>query len=86
VQEYRDGIPTTSLCEIHSLGKSTFLKLLAEARVELCRRPMTHEQVAEAQRLYESGLSLSQVSERLGVNQATVQRTLWRRGLHPARA
>lgn len=34
---------------------------------------MTAEQVSEAARLYDSGLSLSQVSEALGVNRETMQ-------------
>ncbi|BDI22306.1 hypothetical protein L3i23_10820 [Herbiconiux sp. L3-i23] len=37
------------------------------------RQPMTAEQVSDAARLYESGLSLSQVAKRLDVNQETMR-------------
>lgn len=37
------------------------------------RQPLSSEQVSEAARLYASGLSLSQVAERLAVNQETMR-------------
>ncbi|GAH43722.1 unnamed protein product, partial [marine sediment metagenome] len=37
------------------------------------RQPLTPEQVSEAARLYESGLSLSQVAAQLRVNQETMR-------------
>lgn len=81
VEEYRAGVATTALCRNHGLSKSAMLKILADAGVQMRMRPMTSDQIETARLLYKSGLSLSQVAERTGVHQTTVQRTLWRHGV-----
>lgn len=50
---------------------------------------MTPEQVSEAARLYESGLSLSQVAKRIDVNQETMRTAILKAGVvlrEPTRA
>lgn len=60
---------------------STILGILRSNRVVVRRQPLTAEQVSEAARLYESGLSLSQVAERLQVNQETMRMPLLKNGV-----
>lgn len=60
--------------------------LAINAGVAVRRQPLTPEQVSEAVRLYESGLSLSEVAERLQVNQETMRMAILKAGvtLRPA--
>ena len=81
VQQYRDGIPTTSLCELHGLGKSTVLKLLAEAGVQMRRQPLSEPEIEAAARLYADGRSLSKVSAELGIAQSSLQLAFKQRGV-----
>lgn len=73
VTRYSSGVTSTALAEDYGVAKSTILRILREARVVVRRQPLTHDQVGEAARLYESGLSLSQVAKRLDVNQETMR-------------
>ncbi|MEX3566333.1 hypothetical protein [Micrococcus endophyticus] len=57
----------------YDVAKSTIIGILRANNVVVRRQPMTADQVSEAARLYESGLSLSQVAEALGVNQETLR-------------
>lgn len=70
---YAAGETSTALAAEYGVAKSTILRLLRESRVVVRRQPMTPEQVSEAARLYESGLSLSQVAAQLSVNQETMR-------------
>jgi orotate phosphoribosyltransferase-like protein len=45
------------------------------------RQPLAADQVSEAARLYESGLSLSQVAERLKINQETMRVAILQKGV-----
>lgn len=81
VEGYRRGIPTTTLCTEYHVSKDTVLRILAQAGVQMRRQPMTPEQVDEAGRLYVGGLSLSQVSERIGAHQDTIRLALLRAGM-----
>ncbi len=64
---------TTLLAEEFGVAKSTILGILRANNVVVRRQPLTPEQVVEAARLYRTGLSLSQVAERLSVNQETMR-------------
>lgn len=55
---YAAGETSTALAAEYGVAKSTILRLLRENRVVVRRQPLTTEQVSEAVRLYESGLSL----------------------------
>lgn len=81
VARYGAGETSTVLAEEFAVAKSTILRVLRDARVVVRRQPMTPEQVSEAARLYDSGLSLSQVAERLRVNQETMRVAIRRFGV-----
>ncbi len=70
---YEAGETSTALAVEHGVAKSTILGILRANNIVVRRQPLTASQVSEAVRLYESGLSLSQVSEALTVNQETMR-------------
>lgn len=80
VDRYEAGETSTALAEAYGVAKSTILGILRANSVVVRRQPLTPEQVREAVRLYESGLSLSQVAERLRVNQETMRMALLSQG------
>ncbi|GAA2021896.1 hypothetical protein GCM10009819_00510 [Agromyces tropicus] len=73
VARYEAGETSTALATGYGVAKSTILSILRANSAVVRRQPLTAEQVSEAARLYESGLSLSQVAERLTVNQETMR-------------
>ena len=81
VARYCEGDTSTALAEEFGVARSTVLRLLREARVVVRRQPMAPEQVSEAARLYESGLSLSQVAKHLEVNQETMRLAILKAGV-----
>jgi transposase-like protein len=70
---YAAGETSTALAAEYGVAKSTILRLLRDNKIIVRRQPMRPEQVSEAGRLYESGLSLSQVAEKPKVNQETMR-------------
>ncbi|WP_278101324.1 helix-turn-helix domain-containing protein [Microbacterium proteolyticum] len=64
---------STALAADFGVAKSTILRILRDARIVVRRQSVTPDQVSDAARLYESGLSLSQVAKRLNVNQETMR-------------
>lgn len=73
VARYKDGATSTALAADFGVAKSTILRILRDARIVVRRQSLTLDQVTEAARLYESGLSLSQVARHLDVNQETMR-------------
>lgn len=73
VERYESGETSTALAEAYGVAKSTILGILRTNNVVVRRQPLTAEQVSEAAKLYESGLSLSQVAAQLNVNQETMR-------------
>lgn len=78
---YEAGDTTTQLAKVYGVAKSTIIGILRERIVVVRRQPLTPENVSEAKRLYESGLSLSQTAERLSVNQETMRMAIIRVGV-----
>ncbi|MBF6177715.1 helix-turn-helix domain-containing protein [Nocardia otitidiscaviarum] len=74
-------MPTTKLVLEYRIGKGTVLKLLRDAGVAIRNQGLSDEQVGDATRLYESGLSLARIGERFGVDASTVHKALVRRGV-----
>ena len=70
--EYEAGTPTTQLAVIFYLSKGAVLMLLHEAGISMRRQPLTAQELADARRLDESGLSLVAVGERIGRHHTTV--------------
>ncbi|MEV8359182.1 hypothetical protein [Microbacterium sp. NPDC076895] len=81
IERYEAGETSTALAEAYGVAKSTILGILRTNSVVVRRQPLTPEQVSEAARLYNSGLSLSQVAERLRVNQETMRVALLKSGV-----
>jgi transposase-like protein len=81
IQTYRDGTPTTHLAVTYQLSKTTAAKLLRDHGVPLRRQGLTAEQAEQAVELYESGLSLAQCGEKLGVHPSGVHVELKRTGV-----
>jgi transposase-like protein len=81
VARYSAGEASTVLAKEYNVAKSTIFSILRANNVVVRHQPMTPEQVAEAARLYESGLSLSQVAEALKVNQETMRVAIMKAGV-----
>jgi DNA-binding CsgD family transcriptional regulator len=81
VRRYSSGETSTALAEELKVAKSTVLRILRENSVVVRRQPLTAKQVSEAKHLYESGLSLSEVAERLKVNQETMRVAIIKAGV-----
>jgi transposase-like protein len=81
VARYSAGDTTTALAKDYDVAKSTIIGILRANHVVVRRQPMTAQQVGDAARLYESGLSLSQVAEALSVNQETMRVAIIKAGV-----
>lgn len=82
VASYQAGSSVNELCRQSGLGKGTVLRLLEAAGVETRKRPgLDIDQLAEAVRLYESGLSLADVGSTVGREQSTIHHALRRAGV-----
>jgi hypothetical protein len=57
----------------YGVAKSTILGILRESNAVVRRQPLGVSVVADAVRVYESGLSLSQTATRLNINQETMR-------------
>jgi len=66
--KYEAGVTTPALCAEYSLSKGGLLKVLGQRGVEMRRQSLDADQLREAIRLYETGLSLQAVATRLGVS------------------
>lgn len=74
VRKYSDdSASSTALAEEFKVAKSTILRILRGNNVVVRRQPLTGKQVAQAKRLYKSGLSLSEVAEQMSINQETMR-------------
>ena len=73
MERYEAGETSTALASHFGVAKSTSLGILRGNNVVVRRQRLEPAVVAEAARLYESGLSLSQVATSLNVNQETMR-------------
>jgi predicted DNA-binding protein YlxM (UPF0122 family) len=71
------------LAELYEIHRTTVLDHLKRAGVPTRpnRRKLTDEQVKEAARLYQGGLSLKAVGQRFGVDAQTVRKKLKKAGV-----
>ena len=70
---YAAGETTTVLATEYGVAKSTVVGILRAQSVVVRRQARSGEQASEAARLYDSGLSLSEVAERMRINQETMR-------------
>lgn len=87
IQDYVDGMATTELTGKYRLSKASVLKILEDSGTPMRRQGLSAEQLAKATALYQSGLSLAVVGDRLGVWPSSVGNSLRRAGvpLRPGR-
>jgi len=85
VAEYEAGTSTNQLMRDYGIGKGSVLRLLREAGVTLRNQRLSPAALESAVSLYNSGLSLKVVGERLGFSIDAVRGTLLRAGV-PLRA
>lgn len=81
VARYKDGVTSAALAADFGVAKSTILRILRDARIGVRHQSMTTDQVSDAARLCESGLSLSQVAKCLNVNQETMRVAIFATGV-----
>lgn len=81
VSRYEAGETSTALANEYRVAKSTILGILRANNVVVRRQSLEPAVVTEAARLYESGLSLSQVAARLEINQETMRVAIIRTGV-----
>jgi DNA invertase Pin-like site-specific DNA recombinase len=74
--KYQSGTTTTQLMADYSLSKSAVLKILKDAGASMRRQPMTAEQVSEAKRLRDEGLTIAEIAAELGLARESVRRGL----------
>jgi hypothetical protein len=87
VADYEIGLPTTELTTRYGLAKGTVLRLIEEAGIPMRRQGLSQDVAEQARLLYESGLSVAAVGDRLGQAPTSVARALRRIGvtLRPGR-
>lgn len=78
---YEAGDTTTQLAKDYGVAKSRIISILRTKNVVVRRQPLRPEQVSKAARLYDSGLSLSQVASQLDVNQETMRVAISKAGV-----
>lgn len=78
---YRAGKSVYELAAEHSCHRTTISGILKRSGVTMRRKPARETQIREMVRLYESGLSLAKVGERVGFSDGTVHRYLRERGV-----
>ncbi len=76
VDDYERGIHTTELTARYQVSKAGVLRLLREAGVDMRRQGLSQEQANEAIRLYDTGLSLVRIGDRLGFGPTSVANAL----------
>lgn len=81
IARYEAGETSTALAIEYGVAKSTILNLLRANNVVVRRQPLTPHQVSDAARLYESGLSLSEVAMKLNINQETMRMAVVKAGV-----
>lgn len=82
VQRYKSGEFTTDLSREYGISKSGFLKLLRDEGVKLRKQPITPEDERRAVELYESGMTIYGVIERVGYSYGVINRMVHKRGVN----
>ncbi len=81
VEGYTAGKTVYELADEYRINRVTVSEVLKRQGVKLRRQPPTEEQIRQMARLYESGLSLKKVGDRLGFNATTVRANLLKAGV-----
>lgn len=81
VADYEAGASSLRLAEHYGISKASVLRLQREQGVVIRHQSLTHEEAAEATRLYQQGLSLARVGKHLGREASMIHVTLRRAGV-----
>ncbi len=81
VAGYQAGSPTAQLAKTYRLSKGSILRVLHEHDVRMRQQRLSQTDLGMAIRLYDSGLSLAAVGQRLDRDHSTVYRALQRAGV-----
>lgn len=81
VAGYQSGKTVYELANEHRINRVTVSEVLKREGVKLRRQPPSEQQIRQMTRLYESGLSLKKVGDRLGFNATTVRANLLKAGV-----
>ena len=81
VDGYRAGASMKELARAHGVHRTTVRAALDRQREPVRDHSISSAQVATASRLYQSGLSLASVGEKLGFNAQTIATHLRRAGI-----
>lgn len=76
VARYIAGEGTPALSREYGMSKCALLRLLRNEGVTLRKRATTPRDAERAARLYESGLSIAEIVERIGYSYSTVRKSL----------
>lgn len=76
IAAYRGGATTRQLAKDHGVCKTNIEDLLHRNGVRMRKQPLTPDQIEEAARLRDQGLSTYKIADRFGVVQSTVWRAL----------
>jgi hypothetical protein len=81
VARYIAGEGTPALSREYGISKCALLHLLRKGGVTMRKQAMTPWDAKRAARLYERGLSITEVVERIGYSYSTVRKALHERGV-----
>ncbi len=79
IADYKAGGTVYSLAAKHGCHRTTISRILRSSKIRLANSPTDPATVDEIVRLYESGLSMSKVAQRVGVSAKTVLNVLRKR-------
>lgn len=81
VRRYESGQGTPKLCEEFGISKPSMLDLLHERGVQMRRQSLSVAQRARVVQLYEQGVAIKPIAEKLGSSFGTVHRVLVAEGI-----
>ena len=81
MSRYKAGDGTPALCRDFGISKGGILQLLRNEGVELRKQAITSADAKQAARLYEGGVSITEIVERIGYSYSTVRKSLHQSGV-----
>jgi predicted HTH domain antitoxin len=81
VTAYEAGQTSIELATRYGVSKNAVLRLLRDRKIEIRHQPLTLEQLEEAVRLYQSGLSLAKVGAHFGRDASFIHLAFKRHGI-----
>jgi lambda repressor-like predicted transcriptional regulator len=76
VSRYQAGDSTPALARDYGVAKSALLQLLRNEGVPMRKQAITSADAKQAARLYEGGMSITEIVEQIGYSYSTVRKSL----------